>query len=67
MAAINDELVTLQEAEQTLKRRVSTLRTDIRKGRIPGVKLGRLMRIRRSDLNALVERGLQNSTNTEKR
>jgi len=43
-------------------RRMRTWRSDIQKGRIPVIYLGRQVRIRRSDLNALMARGFRPET-----
>lgn len=54
-----DELLTLRECEALTKRKVSTFRSDIRQGNIPHVRIGRLVRIRRSDLNRIVSQGFR--------
>ncbi|MGH8615541.1 MAG: helix-turn-helix domain-containing protein [Gammaproteobacteria bacterium] len=56
-----DELLTLDECERLTKRKKSTWRADIRAKKIPYIHLGRLIRIRRSDLNALLTRGFRPS------
>ncbi len=48
-------LLTLAEAAALLRLRVSTLRAWVLRRRIPYVKVGRLVRIRRSDVEALIE------------
>ena len=46
--ALEKELFTLAEVELILGRKVSTLRKDIRTGKLPYVRLGRQLRIVRS-------------------
>jgi excisionase family DNA binding protein len=48
------ELLTVAEAASLLTLKVSTIRAWVYQHRIPYVKLGRLVRIRRSDLDALI-------------
>jgi excisionase family DNA binding protein len=52
------DLLTLAEAASRLRLKVSTLRDWILKRRLSYVKVGRLVRIRRSDLEALIEMSL---------
>jgi excisionase family DNA binding protein len=47
-------LLTLPEAARLLRLQVSTLRDWVLKRRIPYVKVGRLVRIRRCDVEALI-------------
>ncbi len=48
------ELLTLAEAASLLRLKVSTLRDWVLNRRIPYVKVGRLVRIRRSDVEAMI-------------
>jgi excisionase family DNA binding protein len=50
----NPELLTLPEAARLLRLQVSTLRDWVLKRRIAYVKVGRLVRIRRCDVEALI-------------
>ncbi len=52
------DLLTLPEAASLLRLRVSTLRAWILQRRIPYVKVGRLVRLRRADVEALIERSV---------
>ena len=54
-----DELYTLRECANLTKRKESTWRADIRARRIPFIRIGRLVRIRKSDLNAMLNRGFR--------
>jgi excisionase family DNA binding protein len=56
--AANSELLTLPEASALLRLQLSTLRAWILKRRIPHVKLGSRVFIRRSDCEALVAASL---------
>jgi excisionase family DNA binding protein len=49
-----NDLLTLPEAAELLRLKTSTLRAWILQRRIRFVKLGRLVRIRRSDAEALI-------------
>ena len=49
-----DEVLTPDEAAQLLKLSKKTLLRHARDGRVPGTKLGRVWRFRRSDLLALL-------------
>lgn len=49
------ELMTVPEVADTLRLAESTIRAWILQRRIPFIKLSRLVRIRRSDVQALVE------------
>ena len=48
------DLLTITEASAMLLLRPSTLRAWILRRRIPYVKLGRLIRLRRADIEALI-------------
>jgi len=54
MSTPASELLTLPEASALLCLKVSTLRSWTGRRRIPFVKVGRLVRIRRSDVEALI-------------
>jgi len=49
-----DSLLTLPEAAAVLRLKVSTLRAWLLRRRIPYCKVGRLVRIRRVDVDSLV-------------
>jgi excisionase family DNA binding protein len=49
-----DSLLTLPEAAAVLRLKVSTLRAWLLRRRIPYCKVGRLVRIRRADVDSLV-------------
>lgn len=51
--------ITVQEAAAALNLSVATIRNYIRDGKLKAVKLGRVWRIKESDLNALAERGIE--------
>ena len=52
------ELLTVPETAALLRLRPSTIRAWLGKRKIPFVKLGRRVVIRRSDIEAIVERSL---------
>jgi excisionase family DNA binding protein len=51
---VESGLLTLAEAASLLRVKVSTLRAWVLRRRIPYVKVGRLVRLRQSDLSALI-------------
>jgi excisionase family DNA binding protein len=51
---MDSELLTVPEAAAFLRLKTSTIRAWTSQRRIPFVKVGRLVRIRRSDLEALI-------------
>jgi excisionase family DNA binding protein len=51
------ELLNWQEAALFLSVKPSTIRAWTRKGRLASVKLGKLVRYRRSDLEAVIRKG----------
>ncbi len=51
-------LLTLAEASSLLRLKVSTLRAWVLRRRIPYVKVGRLVRLRRADVEALITASL---------
>jgi excisionase family DNA binding protein len=58
MASVNStDLLTVPEAAELLRLKPSTIRAWICQRKIPFVKLGRLVRIRRSDVEALIADG----------
>jgi excisionase family DNA binding protein len=52
---MDSELLTVPEAAALLRLKPSTIRAWVCQKRIPYVKLGRLVRIKRSDAEALIE------------
>jgi excisionase family DNA binding protein len=48
------ELLTLSEAASALRLKVSTLRAWVLRRKLPYLKIGRLVRVRRTDLDALI-------------
>lgn len=63
---VEPQLFTLREAENILKRRVSTLRKDIAKGRISHVRLGRQIRIPREVVDQMIADGWCNALTRKK-
>jgi len=53
-----NELLTLPEAADLLRLRPATLRDWVLRRRIPYVKIGRLLRFRRADVETVIEQGL---------
>ena len=49
------ELLTLPEVASLLRLRVSTLRAWVLRRKIPYIKVGRLVRLRRSDVQRLID------------
>jgi excisionase family DNA binding protein len=56
--SVSPELLTLPEAAALLRLKVSTVRDWVLKRRIAYVKVGRLVRIRRSDVDTLLAASL---------
>lgn len=54
---LHDEVLTPDEAALLLKVSKKTLLRHAREGEVPGTKLGRVWRFRRSELLALLTRG----------
>ena len=52
-----DELLTAQEAADFLKLKKSTVYEMIKRGELPSAKIGKQLRINRSDLEALLPGG----------
>jgi len=55
---MDSELLTVPEAAALLRLKPSTIRAWVCQRKIPFVKLGRLVRIKRSDAEALIEASL---------
>jgi excisionase family DNA binding protein len=55
---MDSELLTVPETAALLRLKPSTIRAWVCQKRIPYVKLGRLVRIKRSDAEALIEASL---------
>jgi excisionase family DNA binding protein len=53
------DLVTIKEAAEFLRVTGRTLRSWLRAGRIPRVKMGHIVRIRKQDLKAFIEHSVQ--------
>ena len=53
-----NELLTLVEAAALLRLRPATLRDWVLRRKIPYCKVGRLVRLRRADIEAVINRGL---------
>jgi excisionase family DNA binding protein len=52
-----DEFLTVAEVAQTLKLNQQTVRNWIDQGSLPALRIGRRVRIRRSDFERLIEAG----------
>ena len=57
MDGIDDEFLTVAEIAELLKLNPQTLRNWIDQGQLPAVRIGRRVRIRRSDFERLVAEG----------
>jgi excisionase family DNA binding protein len=57
MDGIDDEFLTVAEIAELLKLNQQTLRNWIEQGQLPAVRIGRRVRIRRSDFERLVQEG----------
>jgi excisionase family DNA binding protein len=57
VSAGGDEFLTVAEIAQILKLNQQTVRNWIDQGTLPALRVGRRVRVRRSDFDALVERG----------
>ncbi len=53
---MQDEILTVEEAAQYLKVDPVTIRNIIRRGLLPAMKVGRIYRIRRADLESLIHK-----------
>ncbi len=52
------DLLTVAEVASLLRLKPSTVRAWVLRRRIPYVKVGRLVRVRRADVEAVIERGV---------
>jgi excisionase family DNA binding protein len=59
-----DEYLTVAEVAETLKLNQQTVRNWIDQGRLPALRLGRRVRIRREDFRALTEEGYMSAAAT---
>ena len=57
MTGIDDQFLTVAEVAALLKLNQQTVRNWIDQGSLPALHIGRRVRIRRSDFDALLERG----------
>jgi excisionase family DNA binding protein len=55
----NDEWLTIQEAADHLKLSVPAIRKYVRLGKLPHYRQGRIVRIKRSDLDSFLHLGQQ--------
>lgn len=53
--AVEDRLLTVQEAADYLRFAVQTVYNKVNRGEIPCVKIGRTLRFRRADLDSLLQ------------
>jgi excisionase family DNA binding protein len=60
------ELLTVPETASLLRLKTSTVRAWVSQRKIPFVKLGRLVRIRRNDAEALIEASLVDASAVRK-
>jgi excisionase family DNA binding protein len=54
-----DQLLTVKEAAQRLACTEAAIRKWLYQRRLPAVKVGRLIRLRETDLDAMIVRGLR--------
>jgi excisionase family DNA binding protein len=54
-----DQLLTVKEAAQRLACTEAAIRKWLYQRRLPAVKVGRLIRLRETDLDAMIARGLR--------
>ena len=59
-----EELLTLKECEELTKRKVATWRRDVLERKVPYVKLGRSIRIKRQVVLDLIAAGSREAVNT---
>jgi excisionase family DNA binding protein len=57
MGLLDDEFLTVAEVAELLKLNQQTVRNWIDQGYLPAVRVGRRVRVRRSDLDQLLEKG----------
>jgi excisionase family DNA binding protein len=62
VTASDDEFLTVAEIAQILKLNQQTVRNWIDQGTLPALRVGRRVRVRRSDFDTLVESGRTAST-----
>ncbi len=62
MDGVEDEFLTVAEIAELLKLNQQTLRNWIEQGQLPAVRIGRRVRIRRSDFERLVQEGYSGGT-----
>lgn len=62
MDGVDDEFLTVAEIAELLKLNQQTLRNWIEQGQLPAVRIGRRVRIRRSDFERLVQEGYSGRT-----
>jgi excisionase family DNA binding protein len=53
-----DRLITPEEAALRLSMAPKTIKDYLRLGKIPGVKVGKVWRLRESDVEQIIEKGL---------
>lgn len=59
------DLITVREAAQLLRCSEAAVRKWVYQRRLPAAKVGRLVRLRREDLEAAVARGLRPSLDSQ--
>ena len=62
MNSDQEQLLTIVEAAQRLNVKKRTLEAWIREGKVQGIRLGRLHRIKRSVVDRLVHEGMRSPT-----
>jgi excisionase family DNA binding protein len=65
MDGFDEEYLTVAEIAERLKLNPQTLRNWIDQGQLPAVRIGRRVRIRRSDFERLVQEGYSGRTNAQ--
>jgi excisionase family DNA binding protein len=58
--SVHDRLLSLKEAAEQLSVSPDFVRVRIRKGEIPSLRIGRLLKVRQSDLDTVKREGLAN-------
>jgi excisionase family DNA binding protein len=51
-----EEMLTLEEVAQRLKISIKTVRRWLQQGRLTGIKMGKLWRVRETELEAFMQR-----------
>ena len=64
---LDDSLLTVAEVAETLKLNQQTIRNWIDQGSLPAIRIGRRVRIKRSDFERLLEEGYSAGTAGEQR